>query len=205
MAATCPFCGFPIAANDSQKPSVDVEKYLSLALDAIKSKNPDLVEKYCEEVLQSDPENSKAWEYEARGLLFTASLKNNKVPQAINAAANAVKFSSENKPELAVSLYDCICQHVNGLLANAISMPVLAAEMGATYVRQCFGFYLDLLVKIPDLPKEKIEAELQKIGKMDSDSKKAIMPKKRYIWAARVGQPAWDEQFRAALKECGKL
>ena len=205
MAPNCPFCGYPLAGPVQQRPSIDVEKFLSLALDAIKSNNSDLVEKYCEQVLQYDPENSKAWEYEARGLLFNSTLKSNKVPQAINAAANAVKYFDGNKAELAESLYDSIYVHITGLLSNALSMPTMAGNYWVTYVTLCFNYYRDLLVDVPEIPKERIEAELRKFAEMDANSKKAIMPKKRYIYAAHVGKPTWAEQFRTALVEKGRL
>ena len=204
-ALTCPVCGCPISSAEEQKPAIDVEKYLSLALDAIKSQNPDLVEKYCEQILQYDPNNAKAWEYEARGLLFNSSLKNNKVPQAINAAANAVNNTSENKTELAESLYDSIYAHITGLLANALSMPALAGNAWLTYTTLCFSFYRDLIVTIPELSKDKLERELKQFADMDEQSRKSIMPKKRYIYAAHAGKPTWAEQFRKELISQGKL
>ena len=205
LAQSCPVCGCPISNAGPAKPAVDVERYLSLALDAIKSNNSDLVEKYCETVLQQDPENSKAWEYEARGLLFNSSLRTNKVPQAINAAINAVNYYNGNKTELAESLYDNIYSHITGLLLNAVSMPVLAGNAGITYVTLCFGYYHDLIVGIPYLTIQKINAELFRFARMDEESRKAIMPKKRYIYASHVGRPTWAEQFRAELQAQGKL
>lgn len=205
-AASCPVCGCPInatAAVPQIDRSAEIEKFLDLAVKAIQGKNSDQVEKYCQSALEIDPQNSRAWELEARGLLFNSSLKTNKIPQAIGAAANAVEFTSADKGELAASLYDSIYEHITGLLNIAIiNMPTMYAPQ---YVLQCMNYYGALLSGIPYLPGEKIEAELRKFAQMDEDSKKAIMPKKRLIYAAHALAPGWEEQFRALLKQKGRI
>lgn len=200
-APACPNCGCPV----EKKKEVDyaeVEKYLNLAINAIKAKNSDLVEKYCQAALELDAENSKAWELQARGILFNSSLKNNKIPQAILCADNAVKFSKENQESLAENLYDEISLHVGGLLNIAIGMPVMFA---GEYVAQAMNYYGMLLEGISLLPKEKILKELELLEKMDAASKKAIMPKKRMIFASHYPRPSWAEQFRHNLQEKGKI
>lgn len=205
-APVCPQCGCPISgAAPSAAPdrSAEIEKFLDLAVKGIQGQNSDQVEKYCQSALEIDPQNAKAWELEARGILFASTLKDNKIPQAISAANNAVCFASENKEELAVSLYDAISVHINGLLSIAINrMPVAYAPQ---YVAQCMGYYQLLLTGISNLPKSKIEAELKMFDEMDAESKKAIMPKKRMIYASHVMNPTWADQYRAALKSKGIL
>ena len=205
-APACPHCGCPLNAAPVSAPpdrSKEIDTYLDLAIKAIQGQNSSQVEKYCQSVLEIDPTNARAWELEARGLLFNASLQENKVIQAIGAAANAVSYTSENKEELAISLYQSIYQKISGLLSIAINrMPTLYAPQ---YVAQCMGYYGELLSGIPFLPKATIEEELRKFAAMDADSKKAIMPKKRLIYAAHATKPTWEAQFRALCQQKGRL
>lgn len=207
-APACPNCGCPIsAAAPAAAPQADrtqeIEKYLDLAIKAIQGQNSDQVEKYCQAALEIDPQNSRAWELEARGLLFQSTLKSNKILQAIGAAANAVNCASEGKEQLAESLYDSIYQHITGLLNIAVvNMPTMYAPQ---YVLQCMNYYGELLSGIPCLPKPRIEAELKKFDDMDKESKKAFMPRKRLIYAAHALKPGWEEQFRALLRQKGIL
>lgn len=206
-AQNCPHCGYPINSNPTTSTQTDkaqeIEKYLGLALQGIQGENSEQVEKYCQKVLEINPENAKAWELEARGILFKSTLRDNNIIQAISAAANAVKYNTENKKDLALSLYSSITTHINGLLTIALTqMPTLHAPQ---YVKQCMEYYGQLLAGIPNLPKEKIESELSMFEQMDEDSKKAIMPKKRLIYAAHVGKPSWAEQYRVLLKQKGIL
>ena len=183
--------------------SAEIEKFLDLAVKGIQGQNSDQVEKYCQSALEIDPNNSRAWELEARGLLFQSSLKDNKIIQAVSAAANAVSFAEEDKKaELAVSLYDSIYPHITGLLNIAIGMPTMYAP---NYVAQCMNYDGVLISGIPGLPKEKIQSELAKFDQMDADSKKAIMPKKRMIYASHVMKPTWADQYRALLQQKGML
>lgn len=207
QAPACPNCGCPISAAPNAAPQVDrtqeIEKYLDLALKAIQGQNSDQVEQYCQAALEIDPQNSRAWELEARGLLFQSTLQKNKIIQAIGAAANAVNYTTDNKEQLAESLYTSIYEHITGLLNIAIvRMPTMYAPQ---YVLQCMNYYGALLSGIPGLSKAKIESELKKFAEMDAESKKAIMPKKRLIYAAHATKPGWEEQFRALLKQKGML
>lgn len=206
-APACPNCGCPISATPVDAPKVDrtaeIEKYLDLATKAIQGQNSDQVEKYCSAVLEIDPQNSRAWELEARGILFRSTLRDNNIMQAVGAAANAVNYAANGKAELAQSLYTSIYENITGLLNIAIvNMPVTHAT---PYVKQCMIYYGELLAGIPHLPKSTVEAELKKFAAMDADSKSGFMPKKRLIYAARVPGPSWDEQFRTLLKQKGML
>lgn len=206
-APACPNCGCPINSTPVAAPRIDrsaeIEKYLDLALKAIQGQNPDQVEKYCHAVLEIDPTNSRAWELEARGILFRSTLRDNNIMQAIGAAANAVNYAADGKAELAESLYTSIYQNITGLINIAIvKMPTLHAT---PYVKQCMIYYGELLAGIPCLSKNKIEAELKTFADLDADSKRAIMPKKRLIYAARVPGDSWDAQFRSLLKQKGIL
>ena len=123
--------------------------------------------------------------------------------QAIGAAANAVNYVADGKEELAESLYNSIYEHITGLLNIAIvKMPTMYAPQ---YVLQCMNYYGELLAGIPHLPMSKIESELKNFAKMDEESKKAFMPKKRLIYAAHALKPGWEDQFRALLKQRGIL
>ena len=204
-APVCPNCGCPINTNEASANvdrSQEVEKFLDLALKGIQGQNSDQVEKYCQAALEIEPENSRAWELEARGLLFQSSLRSNKVIQAISAAANAVNYKENEKEELAFSLYTSINSHITGLLINAHSMPVMYAP---GYVAQCMNYYGLLLSGIPNLPIEKIEAELKAFADLDEQSRKAIMPKKRMIFASHATKPTWADQYRTLLREKGIL
>lgn len=204
-APVCPNCGCPINTNKASTNvdrSQEVEKFLDLALKGIQGQNSDQVEKYCQAALEIEPENSRAWELEARGLLFQSSLRSNKVIQAISAAANAVNYKENEKEELAISLYASIYSHITGLLNNALSMPVMYVP---GYVAQCMNYYGLLLSGIPNLPTEKIETELKAFADLDEQSRKAIMPKKRMIFASHATKPTWAEQYRTLLREKGIL
>ena len=202
-AAACPNCGCPIngsAATNTDR-SEETAKFIDLAVKAIQGQNSEQVEKYCQSALEIDPQNYRAWELEARGLLFQSTLKSNKIMQAIGAAANAVNYAPDNKEELAESLYGSIYENITGLLNIAIiKMPGLYAPQ---YVAQCMNYYGELLSGIPCLSKQKIESELEKFDDMDKTSKKAIMPKKRLIYAAHATRPGWAEQYRTLLKQKG--
>ncbi len=206
-APACPNCGCPISATPIAAPqidrSADIEKYLDLAVKAIQGQSPDQVKKYCSAVLEIDPKNSRAWELEARGILFRSTLCDNNVMQAIGAAANAVNYAADGKEELAESLYNTIYENITGLINIAIvKMPLTYAT---PYVKQCMIYYGELLAGIPCLSKTKIEAELKKFAAMDAESKSGFMPKKRLIYAARTPGASWDEQFRTLLKQKGIL
>lgn len=204
-APSCPHCGFVLnaAAPVQQDNSAELEKYLELATQAIQGQNSDQVEKYCDSAKQIDPRCSRAWELEARGILFSSSLKDNKIPQAISAASNAVKYAQEeNKDELAISLYDSIAIHIEGLLSIATGMPIGYAPQ---YVVQCMNYYGMLLSGIEGLPKSKIEAELASLAERDVASKKAFFPKKRLFYASHALKPTWAEQFRTLLEQKGIL
>lgn len=206
-APACPNCGCPISVAPVVTPQVDrtqeIEKYLDLAVKAIQGQNSDQVEQYCHAALEIDPQNSRAWELEARGLLFQSTLQKNKILQAIGAAANAVNYTAGNKEQLAESLYTSIYEYITGLLNIAIiKMPTMYAPQ---YVRECMNYYGALLSGIPSLPKSKIESELRKFAAMDNESKRAIMPKNRLIYAAHATKPSWEEQFRVLLKQKGIL
>ena len=204
---SCPNCGFPLNESVSIPPAIDkskeIEKYLGLAVNGIQAENPEQVEKYYELVLEMDPTNSKAWELEARGILFRSTLKSNKVPQAIAAATNAINYANDGeKAELALSLFNSINVHVQGLLAIAIGMPVVYGM--PMYVDVCLDFWGQLLT-LPCLTKEKIESELAIIDDMDIKSQKSVLPSKRKIYACRIGKPRWAEQFRTMLVSRGIL
>ena len=204
-APNCPHCGCPIAApNQAPAPdrSAEIQKYFDLVINGLRGQNSDQVEKYCQAILEIDPQNAKAWELEARGILFGSTLKENKIPQAISAAANAVLYTSESKEELAVSLYDSIAGHINGLLVIAYQMPLIYAT---PFVAQCMGYYELLLPGIPYLPIEKINYELWEFEKKERESKKSIMPKNRYFYASHMPGPAWHERFVAALRSKGVI
>ncbi len=206
-AVSCPNCGCPILDSPVSQPIVDrsteFDKYIDLAVKAIQGQNSDQVEKYCELALEINPKSSRAWELEARGILFGSTLKSNKIPQAIGAAANAVNNCEEDKEELAISLYRAICTHISGLLSIAINrMPVAYAPQ---YVAQCMGYYGEVLSGIPCIPEKTLQAELAVFDKLDNDSKKAIMPRKRMIYASHATKPSWANQYRAILKTKGIL
>ena len=201
-ASACPNCGCPVQQKNSEKNQEEIAKYINLAINAIKSENSDLVEKYCQEVLEIDSQNSKAWELQARGILFNATLKSNKITQAIACADNAVKFSGDDKEALASNLYDAICVHINGLLSIALTMPL---PFMPQYVAQVMGYYGELLCGISFLSKEKMINEINSLETMDKNSQKAIMPSKRMIFASHFGKPSWAQQFYKRLQEQGKL
>lgn len=202
-AAACPNCGCPIngsAATNTDR-SEETAKFIDLAVKAIQGQNSEQVEKYCQSALEIDPQNYRAWELEARGLLFQSTLKSNKIMQAIGAAANAVNYAPDNKEELAESLYTSIYENITGLLNIAlVRMPLMYAP---NFVAQCMNYYGELLSGIPCLSKQKIESELKKFDDMDQTSKKAFMPKKRLIYAAHATRPGWAEQYRTLLKQKG--
>lgn len=201
-ATACPNCGCPVSANGADAKKEDIEKYLNLAINAIKAQNSELVEKYCQSALELDPKNSKAWELQARGILFDSSLKSNKIPQAISCADNAVKFSTGNQTALAENLYDTIAAHINGLLEIALKMPFMYASQ---YVAQVMQYYGILLGGISFLSKEKILRELAALETADNNSKKSIMPNKRTIYASHYPNPSWAEQFKKSLQAKGIL
>ena len=205
-APTCPNCGCPINAAPAA-PQVDrsqeIAKYLDLAIKGIQGQNAEQVEQYCQAALVIDPQNYRAWELEARGILYGSTLAKNKIYQAISAAANAVNYAPAHKEELAESLYNSIYGHITGLLNIAImNMPTMYAPQ---YVAQCMGYYGELLAGIPYLPLARIEAELFKFAEMDRESKKAVMPKKRMIYASHATKPEWHVQYRALLQQRGRL
>lgn len=208
MAPACPECGYPINQASAPAPapaapdrSAEIAKNLDLAIKGIQGQNSDQVEKYTSNVLEIDPTHSRAWELQARGILFGSTLRSNKIPQATSAAVNAIEYyQGENKAELAISLYDSIAAHINGLLSIAINqMPVMYAPQ---YVAQCMNYFGPLLC-LPCLPKEKLAKELSAFDKAEEESKKAIMPKKRMIFASHATLPSWPEQYRALLREKG--
>ncbi|WP_405354071.1 zinc ribbon domain-containing protein [Ruminococcus sp.] len=206
LAPNCPNCGYPINSSTvptKQNNNDEIEKYLNLAVNAVKAKNSELVEKYCQLVLEMDPTNSRAWELEARGILFTSSLSNNKVIQAIGAADNAVKYTDNSKSELAESLYDSIYTTIYALLSIAIHR--MSTSASPRYVMQCMNYFGALISGISYLSKDKINSELAKFEKMEHDSKCAIMPKKRMIYATRVTTAPWADQYRALLREKGRI
>ena len=132
-----------------------------------------------------------------------ASLKDNKIFQAISAAANAVEYTSdENKSGLAERLYDCIFEHITGLLNIAHEMPLIYAPQ---FVAQCMCYHGELLAGIPCIPIPRLAAELQRFAAMDQESKKSIMPKKRLIFSARCSGDSWDVRFRNLLVQKGRL
>lgn len=205
-APACPSCGCPIAKNDTPAAVTsmqDIEKYLDLALKAIQGENSDQVEQYCQTAIEIDPQCSRAWELEARGILFKSSLSSNKIPQAIAAAANAVNYSDGDKSELAISLYKSICSHISGLYSIAKSMPTLTNQ--ALYIRQVMQYYCSAITDIPNLPVEFINKELEAWDDMEATSKKAILPTKRIFFASHINEPAWADQMRATLKNKGVL
>ena len=201
-AAACPNCGCPVPTQNQEAKGEEVAKYLNLAINAIKANNSELVEKYCQAALEIDANNSKAWELQARGILFNSTLKSNKIPQAITCADNAVKFSTEDKSALATNLYDTIASSINGLLEIALSMPIMYSSQ---YVLQVMNYYSSLLCGISNLPKNKILAELATLQTMDDNSKKAIMPKKRMFYASLYPNPSWAEQIKKQLQAKGIL
>jgi len=148
-AAACPNCGCPIngsAATNTDR-SEEAAKFIDLAVKAIQGQNSEQVEKYCQSALEIDPKNYRAWELEARGLLFQSTLKSNKIMQAIGAAANAVNYAPDNKEELAESLYTSIYENITGLLNIAlVQMPLMYAP---NFVAQCMNYYGELLAGIP--------------------------------------------------------
>jgi hypothetical protein len=206
-APACPNCGCPINTAPVAAPQVDrsheIAKYLDLAIKGIQGQNAQQVEQYCQAALEIDPYNYRAWELEARGILYGSTLAKNKVYQAISAAANAVEYAPDRKGELAESLYNSIYGHITGLLNIAlINMPTMYAPQ---YVAQCMGYYGELLAGIPYLPRQRIDAELYKFAAMDEESKKAIMPRKRMIYASHALKPAWHEQYWAMLQQRGRV
>lgn len=207
LAVSCPNCAYPInpqgGVQEKKVDTKEIEKFLELALKGIQGQNSNLVERYCQNVLEIDPKNARAWELQARGILFDSSLQTNKVPQAISAAASAVLFTEEDKQEeLAASLFDSIALHVNGLLQNAISMPIIYSPQ---YIGQVMSYFSDMLTGIPKLSKDKIRTFLSEIKEADEKSRKSFLPKRRALYAARAGKPAWDVQFRKTLQDLGIL
>lgn len=204
-APACPNCGCPLSVSQSsqQQDTENIQTYLDLALKAVQGQNSQQVEMYCQKALEIDPKCSKAWEFEARGILFNSSLRTNNVPQAISAAANAVNYSTDDKIELAISLYRSICGHISGLYAIASRMPTIASA--CQYVRLVMTYYSSALVDIPELPVDFINNELAAWDKKDKESKSAFSPKKRIFYASHANQPTWADQMRSALRAKGVL
>lgn len=205
-APACPNCGYPIASvseNESKKQE-ELERYLDLAAKAVAGQNVDQVKKACEDALRIDPNCSRAWELEARGILFNNSLRDNNVMQAIGSAVNAVNCAkAEDKEALADSLYDSITAHIGGLYQLAMSMPTLITK--SQYVMQVMTYYGELITTLPNMSKSKRERELDAWEKADQDSKKAFMPNKRVLYASHVGKPTYASQWRSILSSKGML
>ena len=203
-APACPVCGCPIAAVITPQivdRTQDIEKYLQLASNGIQARNVEQVEKYCQAVLEIDPQNSAAWELQARGLHFNDTLRDNRIAQEIASAANAINFRENDKESLAVSLYDSIYSNITGLFRIVVNqMPMTHAP---SYMAQCMNYYGDLLVGIPNLPIAKIQYELSEFDKLYQESKRAFFHKKRYVYASCMGRPSWADQYRMRLREKG--
>ena len=210
----CQFCGTKYTVEEAKKLLIEIngpvevegtvkvdstaqaDNYLSLLRTAYSGKDIEGIVKYSEKVLELDPNNYEAWELRAKSVCWQSSLNDMKISQAIAAAKKAIELApEEKKSKLADEIYLECKKTIVALLGNAYKMP---ASMGVGYVHNVMMRWNDMLVGIPSLSEQLIKRELDDCKTLCKQSKRALVPPKTYINAARVGlnkKLSYDKMF----------
>lgn len=180
--------------------SAQIQNFLEMARTAFSGNDVDGVIKYSDKILEIDPNNFEAWALRAKSACWNSSLNNNKIPQSIAAAQKAVELAPEDqKSAVADDIYLQLKRTVVGLLTNAYRMPL---AYGPQHVHNVMVSWNNVLVGIPHLSKELIQKEIADCKTTCDNSRSAILPSKRYVFAAYTAynkKESYDAMFRRNL------
>ena len=190
-----------VKVDETEKKREQVSNYIQMAQTAYSSNDTDGAVSYCDKALELDPQCYEAWVLKAKTAGWGSSLKNIKTPQSITGAKKAVELAPEDKKyEIAEEMYYAIKAQVLGLLPNAIKMPL--GTVG--YIQRVFMTWLSVLKEIPYLRKELIEKEIEDCQTACQNSKNAVSPSARKIYAEYFSvnkNVSYDKTFREHLAE----
>lgn len=187
----------PKQANNTV--SIDLEdenmkqfsNHLELAKAALQARDFNSVVASSEKALELKPDSYAAWFYKAVSIGWLSTLKDNKLPQLIVAAQKAVNYAPDSeKFQIGETIFHEGKQIVNILFARSNA------------VVWYFKNWLSLLEGIPYLSKELIEKEMKECARLYTESRDAIRPKKRILYAnCHVSQDMKDprEVFERVL------
>ena len=139
-AAICEFCGTPFIVekainnynttviNNFDNATVniiagDVNNYLKLAKDALKSKNYEEAYDYAKKVLEMDTSNAEAWLTKMYAIEWLSTIDNLREDEVMLCAKNAIKyFPEEGKDKKAMEIYKYILSRANYLMQYALDL-----------------------------------------------------------------------------------
>lgn len=214
-AAFCSACGAQVsgsstsASTPTSAPSVDTEQletYIKLAMTAVDAANKADALQYANKALEIAPEDYRGWLAKAKATSWGSTLNQNEVPTAIGAAKSAVGFAPpEMKTQIADECFTVIKSTIVQLLNIAQSMPMamVPGHLNAfTHVHTVMMYWIQLVSEVPNLSSALIAREFQDCQTLCKQSKSAIMPGKRKVYAAAVGaklQGGYDGEMKRAL------
>ena len=205
-AAFCSACGAKVSGPANNDDGEKLDKYLKLAFAAVNAANRADALQYANKALEIAPEEHQGWVAKAKATAWGSTLNQNEVPAATGAAKNAVIFApDELKTQVADDCYLTIKNIVAQLLNLAQSMPMamVPAQLNTfTHVHTIMTQWIQLVSEIPDLSPALVAGEVQECQTLCKQSKSAIMPGKRKIYAASVAariKDGYGEEMRRAL------
>lgn len=190
-----------VRIDESAKEQERINNYLKMAEAAFEGSDIEGTTNYCDKILEIDPSNCRAWILKAKIAGWGSTLGNMKIPQAITATKRAIDLSpDEKKYEVAEEIYCSIKNQIVALLNLAYKVPGSEAE----YIHRVMLQWQESLVEIPYLSVEVIEREIQDCETLCRNSKNAIMPKARMVFAAYFAYnhfESYDKMFRNTLSK----
>lgn len=190
-----------VQVDHTQQKKEQVQNYLNMAKTALEGEDGDSVLTYCNKVLEIDTENYEAWRMIAMSAGWGSSLSNIKIPQSIAAGKRAINLAPEDlKSETALAIYLSVRLQIESLLEIAKSLPT----GGFDYIHRLMYIWLSALQELPYLGTALIEADIEICADMCRESKAAILPGARAIFATywvSNNKESYDVTFRKALAE----
>ena len=103
----------------------NVENYVKIARNALKSNNNEEAENYCNKIIEIDAENYEAWIMKGEVAGWQSTIANDRILESINCFENGIKFAPEDKKEeikeetteklkkLLLAFANLACEHYN--------------------------------------------------------------------------------------------
>lgn len=157
-----------------------IKNYLEMAKIAVESEDASSAEKYTTKILELDPNNCQAWIYKAKMIGWDSSIANDKTKAAIVAAQKAISLAPDaDKSKIADELMLCIVTQNLALIEIAKGL----ADNSRT-VHKLMLQWITIVDSIPNLSTSSLKNQIDLCKTACDNSKGAILPKDRQIYAA---------------------
>ena len=183
-----------------EQANLAVVDLIQKAQQAFKADDSTTVKECCAKVLESDPENSQAWELLAKFGGWDSKLYDFDTDYILRTIKHSLgQVPEEKKYDAAADIYTARKRQISLRLEAALMMP---SYQGAKQTHQIMMDWKRLLAEIPYLTPGLIESEVTLCSNICTRSKMGIMPSDRLVYTAYATfnhKEPYGETFRKAL------